>query len=54
MWGVLGDTCEISAEGGLNAYYLEEQGDWDGVLAWMPMPEPCHPEYLKKEKETKK
>lgn len=39
-WGVWGDTCEISAEGGLNAYYLEGQGDWDGVLAWMPMPEP--------------
>ena len=24
------------------------------IVAWMPMSEPCHPEYLKKEKETKK
>ena len=39
-WGVWGDTCEISSEGGINAYYLEGHGDWDGVEAWMPLPEP--------------
>ena len=29
------DTCEI--DGG--CYGLEENGDWEGVTAWMPMPE---------------
>lgn len=30
------DKCEI--DGGL--YGLEGNGDWDGVTAWMPLPEP--------------
>lgn len=30
------DICEI--DGGL--YGLEENGDWDGIIAWMPLPEP--------------
>ena len=29
------DTCECD-----DCYGLEEGGDWDGVLAWMPLPEP--------------
>lgn len=30
------DKCEI--DGG--CYGLEGNGDWDGVIAWMPLPEP--------------
>lgn len=30
------DRCEI--DGGF--YGLEGNGDWDGVIAWMPLPEP--------------
>jgi len=30
------DVCEI--DGGL--YGLEGNGDWDGIIAWMPLPEP--------------
>lgn len=30
------DRCEI--DGG--CYGLEGNGDWDGVIAWMPLPEP--------------
>ena len=30
------DICEI--DGGL--YGLEGNGDWDGIIAWMPLPEP--------------
>ena len=30
------DRCEI--DGGL--YGLDGNGDWDGVVAWMPLPEP--------------
>lgn len=30
------DKCEI--DGG--CYGLEGNGDWDGVVAWMPLPEP--------------
>lgn len=30
------DKCEID-EG---CYGLEGNGDWDGVIAWMPLPEP--------------
>ena len=36
-WGwVSQDRCEIDEYG----YALETQGDWDGVIAWMPLPEP--------------
>lgn len=38
------DRCEIDD----GCYGLEENGDWEGVLAWMPMPEP-----YKEEKWTK-
>ena len=30
------DKCEI--DGG--CYGLEENGDWDGITAWMPLPKP--------------
>ena len=37
LWGgVSQDRCEINGYG----YGLETQGDWDGVIAWMPLPEP--------------
>ena len=36
-WGVSLDTCDIDPDYG---YGLENNGDWDGVLAWMPLPEP--------------
>lgn len=36
-WGVHLDRCEIDPDYG---YGLEENGDWDGVVAWMPLPEP--------------
>lgn len=31
------DVCDIDPDYGIG---LEERGDWDGVLAWMPVPEP--------------
>ena len=34
--GVSHDRCEIDEYG----YALETQGDWDGVIAWMSLPEP--------------
>lgn len=44
QWGgVNQDRCEIDEYG----YALETQGDWDGVIAWMPLPKP-----YKKEGET--
>lgn len=30
------DRCEMDECG----YGLEENGDWDGIVAWMPLPEP--------------
>ena len=35
--GVSQDRCAIDE---LYGYELETQGDWDGVIAWMPLPEP--------------
>lgn len=37
IWGVSIDTCEYDPDYG---YGLEENGDWIGVLAWMPLPKP--------------
>lgn len=34
--GVCQDRCELDELG----YALETQGDWDGVIAWMPLPDP--------------
>ena len=34
--GVSQDRCEMDECG----YGLEENGDWDGIVAWMPLPEP--------------
>lgn len=42
--GVSQDRCELDVYG----YALETQGDWDGVIAWMPLPDP-----YKKEGEAK-
>jgi len=39
-WGVDKDVCEYDQEEGIGLYSLEGRGDWDGVTAWMPMPEP--------------
>ena len=40
-WGVSIDVCEYDCTGnGLSLYSLEENGDWDGVTAWLPLPEP--------------
>lgn len=36
-WGISLDVCDIDPDYG---YGLENNGDWDGVLAWMPLPEP--------------
>lgn len=37
-WGFVSiDTCEYDPDYG---YGLEENGDWDGITAWMPLPEP--------------
>lgn len=45
-WGhVFTDRCEYDSEYG---YGLESNGDWDGIIAWMPLPEP-----YKKEGEEK-
>ena len=35
--GVSQDRCAIDE---LYGYALETHGDWDGVIAWMPLPEP--------------
>lgn len=40
-WGVVEDVADNDIDGdGFICYGLEENGDWDGVKAWMPMPEP--------------
>ena len=37
-WGhIFLDRCELDPDDG---YALEENGDWDGIVAWMPLPEP--------------
>ena len=36
IWGVSLDTCTYDPDEG---YGLEMNGDWDGVSAWMPLPE---------------
>lgn len=38
--GVYFDICSVDSEEGLNIFELENGGDWEGVTAWMPMPEP--------------
>ena len=36
-WGRVSlDRCVVDEYG----YGLEENGDWDGIVAWMPLPEP--------------
>ena len=40
-WGVDIDVADNDIDGeGFICYGLEENGDWDGVNAWMPLPEP--------------
>lgn len=40
-WGVDIDVADNDIDGeGFICYGLEENGDWDGVIAWMPLPEP--------------
>lgn len=40
-WGVDIDVADNDVDGeGFICYGLEGNGDWDGVLAWMPLPEP--------------
>ena len=34
------DTCCIDCISGFDCYGLEYMGDWSGVTAWMPLPEP--------------
>jgi len=36
-WGIFIDVCIYDSEFG---YGLEDHDDWDGVDAWMPLPEP--------------
>lgn len=39
-WGVRLDVATIDIDGdGFICYGLDENGDWDGVDAWMPLPE---------------
>lgn len=38
--GVYFDICSVDCEEGLNIFALENGGDWEGVTAWMPMPQP--------------
>lgn len=40
-FGVYADICDIDEKYG---YGLENHEDWEGVLAWMPLPEPYVPE----------
>lgn len=40
-YGVETDICCIEdCVGTMNVNSLEDRGDWEGVIAWMPMPEP--------------
>lgn len=40
-WGVVEDVADNDIDGeGFICYELEVNGDWDGVDAWMPKPEP--------------
>ena len=40
-WGVVEDYADNDIDGeGFICYGLEINGDWDGVDAWMPKPEP--------------
>jgi len=40
-WGVVGDVVDNDIDGeGFICRGLEINGDWDGVDAWMPKPEP--------------
>lgn len=40
-WGVAEDVADNDVDGeGFTCYGLENNGDWDGVDAWMPKPEP--------------
>ena len=40
-WGVHTDVADNDIDGeGFISHGLEENGDWEGVLAWMPVPEP--------------
>lgn len=40
-WGVTEDVADNDIAGeGFTTYGLEGNGDWDGVDAWMPKPEP--------------
>lgn len=40
-WGVDIDVADNDIDGeGFICYGLEGNGDWDGVDAWMPLPEP--------------
>lgn len=40
-WGVSKDICEYDCtDDGMGLFSLEENCDWDGVTAWMPLPEP--------------
>ena len=40
-WGVVEDVVDNDIDGeGFICYGLEINGDWDGVDAWMPKPEP--------------
>ena len=40
-WGVVEDVADNDIDGeGFICYGLETNGDWDGVEAWMPKPEP--------------
>jgi len=43
-YGVSFDICSVDCEGWLNTLALENQGDWEGVTAWMPLPKPYQKE----------
>jgi hypothetical protein len=40
-WGVSTDVADNDIiDGGYSTYGLEGNGDWEGIDAWMPLPEP--------------
>lgn len=39
-WGVSTDVADNDIDGGYTVYGLEGNGDWEGIYAWMPLPEP--------------
>lgn len=50
--GVYIDTCEVDCIDGNNIYFLEDLGEWDGVIAWAYLPRGPISKSLSKRRKT--